>query len=943
MADHGAASGTAVEIETNYALERLVVAKGIKLIKKGSVLVGRCPFADHADTKALTIDPRANTWTCTKGCGDGGVVDWVARTEGISPSHAEALLRADFEPTGTVEKAKTSTTTKLPDLFQPDESDAVVLGKVLGFYHRALVASPEAVEWLRDRGLRDPEVITRFKLGICDRTLGYRLPKKNRKAGKLVRGQLRRLGILRPSGHELLRGSLVVPFFDDDGNVVNVYGYKLGGSNLRSGTAIETWLDDNDNGVLNPEGFVEGQKLILTGSVLDALTWWSWGFRFVSTTMGRGTLPEGVRGLLAAQNIRSVALALPRDDTATETIATELRDMGIEVHQVVLPKDETANGIVRQADDPKDALHKLLRAANWVSPPRPSPPATTPPRPAHEAAVPDPEGHQLTIERGDRRWRVRGLDRLTSHASLRVNLMVAKGEAASFHVDVIELYSARQRRSFLSAAASELNVEERVLKKDMGAVLLRLEALVDDRLRQDLAPGSRPEPEIDEPSRQAAFAFLRRSDLFDQILADFEALGVVGEQSNKLVAYLAATSRKLDHPLAVLIQSSSAAGKSSLMDAVLRLFPSEDKLSYSAMTGRSLYYLGEQELSHKVLSIAEEEGASDASYALKILQSEGRLTIASTGKESKSGRLVTQTYAVAGPVALMLTTTAIDIDEELLSRCLVLAVDEGREQTRAIHAAQRHRRTLDGLVARKRVEQVVKLHHDAQRLLRPLHVALPADLGVGFCDHAVRNRRDHGKLLGLIEAVAFLRRFQKDVKEHHDGGVRVSYIEADADDITLAAKLAHTALGRTLDELPPGTRRLLGALHGYVTDRAEAEGIDPCDLRFTRRELREALAWGNTQIKVHLRRLVDFEYVVVHRSGHVQRVAYELVYNGEGINGQPFLHGLGGDATTGSGRGQKAEQPGRGRHEAGEESVGSRGGLSGPKTASEQPPSGAGS
>ncbi|HHQ49287.1 MAG TPA: hypothetical protein ENK19_10460 [Acidobacteria bacterium] len=141
---------------------------------------------------------------------------------------------------------------------------------------------------------------------------------------------------------------------------------------------------------------------------------------------------------------------------------------------------------------------------------------------------------------------------------------MSKDEAASFHVDVIEMYSARQRRSFLSAAASELNVEERVLKKDMGAALLRLEALVDDQLRQDLGPGTRPEPEIDEPSRRAALAFLRRPDLFGQILADFEALGVVGEQSNKLVAYLAATSRKLDHPLAVLIQSSSAAGTSCL-------------------------------------------------------------------------------------------------------------------------------------------------------------------------------------------------------------------------------------------------------------------------------------------------------------------------------------------------------------------------------------------
>ncbi|HHQ49286.1 MAG TPA: hypothetical protein ENK19_10455 [Acidobacteria bacterium] len=300
MADHGAASGTAVDIETSFALERLVEAKGIKLTKRGSKLVGRCPFGEH-DADALTIDPKANTWTCTVGCGDGGVVDWVARTEGISPSHAEALLRADFQPTGSVENVKTSTTTKLPDLIRPDESDATVRRKVLGFYHRALVGSPEAMEWLRDRGIRDPEVITHFKLGLCDRTLGYRLQKRNRKAGKQVRGQLRRLGILRKSGHEHFRGSLVVPFFDEDNHIVNLYGYKLGGTNLRSGTAIETWLTDEPVGVLNPEGFVEGQKLILAGTLLDALTWWSWGFRFVSTTLWSGHAPRGREGPLGGK------------------------------------------------------------------------------------------------------------------------------------------------------------------------------------------------------------------------------------------------------------------------------------------------------------------------------------------------------------------------------------------------------------------------------------------------------------------------------------------------------------------------------------------------------------------------------------------------------------------------------------------------------------------
>ena len=174
----------------------------------------------------------------------------------------------------------------------------------------------------------------------------------------------------------------------------------------------------------------------------------------------------------------------------------------------------------------------------------------------------------------------------------------------------------------------------------------------------------------------------------------------MGEETNKLLGYLAAVSRKLEEPLAVIIQSSSAAGKSSLMEAILAFVPEEDRVKYSAMTGQSLFYMGETDLQHKVLAIVEEQGAQRATYALKLLQSEGELTIASTGKDPQTGRLVTQEYRVEGPVMIFLTTTAIEIDEELLNRCLVLTVDEDREQTRAIHRLQRERQTLEGLLAR---------------------------------------------------------------------------------------------------------------------------------------------------------------------------------------------------------------------------------------------------
>ena len=135
------------------------------------------------------------------------------------------------------------------------------------------------------------------------------------------------------------------------------------------------------------------------------------------------------------------------------------------------------------------------------------------------------------------------------------------------------------------------------------------------------------------------------------------------------------------------------------------------------MTGQSLFYMGETDLKHKMLAIVEEEGAQRAAYALKLLQCEGVLTIASTGKDPATGRLVTHEYRVEGPVMIFLTTTAIDLDEELLNRCLVLTVNEDREQTQAIHRLQRERRRSKACWPGRSATRSSKLHRNAQRLL----------------------------------------------------------------------------------------------------------------------------------------------------------------------------------------------------------------------------------
>jgi hypothetical protein len=422
-------------------------------------------------------------------------------------------------------------------------------------------------------------------------------------------------------------------------------------------------------------------------------------------------------------------------------------------------------------------------------------------------------------------------------------------------------------------------------------VLLKLEEMQEARLRAEVAPEEKPDA-MTEEEKSLGLELLKSPDLLRRIVSDFEKCGVVGEDMNKLTGYLAAVSRKLDRPLAIIVQSTSAAGKTALMEAVLELMPPEEKTKYSALTGQALYYLGDADLKNKILAVVEEEGAERASYALKLLQSEGELTIASTGKDPQTGRMETQEYRVEGPVMIFLTTTAADIDEELLNRCLVLTVDEGRAQTAAIHKLQRERETLAGLLRNTDRTRIIAAHHAAQRLLRPLAVVNPFAEKLTFRDDRTRTRRDHTKYLTLIRTVAFLHQYQRPVKTVTHGGKTLSYIEVEASDITAANAIAHEVLGRCLDEMPPQTRRLLGMLDGLVTRACEARGLERDDFIFSRREVREATGWNDTQLRVHLGRLVELEYLVVHSGAKGRSFAYELVYDGGAERGGKYMPGL---------------------------------------------------
>jgi len=901
----------------------LVRSRGVELHKHGSKdFAGKCPFHQD-DSPSFIVSPEKGLFHCM-GCGAAGnAIQFVGKFDGVSFRHAFELLDAGsaaFSPASpTGERVKLATVPRLESPLAMDADDRVLMTQVLDYYQERLLKTPAAVEYLKGRGLWHEEAVKRFRLGFADRTLGLRLPEANRKAGEEIRTRLQALGLFRGNGREHFNGCVVLPIHTGAGDVGEMYGRRIGKPNV--GAPKHLYLRGPHEGIWNAE-VLDAPELILCEAPFDALTFWVNGFKNVTFIYGTEGFTDELFTAILAKKVRRVRIAYDADDAgnrAAERDTQRFTAHGIEVFRVKFPWGMDANEYAQKVQPAGKALQTLLNSSEWqggprihargLSDPLPSDPVVSlpPPVSVDPPASEDPHTHTrgpsslaadilaadekkplpaetprlektgdyhvLTL--GPREYRIGGLEKNNSLEVMKVAVRLKHGE--EFHLDSFDMARDGERRRFIERAAEETRLEKDLIKRDLGKLLLAMEQTQQERFASSLPTANGPLPtELTPAERAEALAFLKAPDLIEKIGEAFNVCGLVGEDANRLAAYLACTSRKLDKPLAVIIQSTSAAGKSTVMEVVLAMFPEEERIKYSAMTGQSLYYLGETNLKHKILAIVEEEGAEKASYALKLLQSEGELTIASTGKDPQTGRMETQEYHVEGPVMIFLTTTAVEIDEELLNRCLVLTVDESREQTERIHTLQRKARTLEGLRIRNEKPKLLALLRNAQRLIEPVAIMNPYADALTFPAALTRTRRDHEKYLTLMDAIALLHQHQRP-REANAEGVAFNFVRVTLDDIALANRLAPELLGRSLDELPPQTRRLLIQIKMLVRDRMKEKAVEQRVATFSRRDLRQLSGWSEFQIRIHLGKLEMLEYVTRQWGRQGQGCIYELL------------------------------------------------------------------
>lgn len=393
-------------LKAEVDLAALIRSKGVALIAQGQNLLGRCPFHDDK-TPSLVVTPSKGLWHCLGACQMGGsVIDWVMKAEGVSFRHAVEILRDGGAAAllASDKVVKVATVPKLPSPVSADAEDKILLRQVVDYYHATLKQSPEALDYLKKRGLHSAEMIDAFQLGYANRTLGLRLPEKNREAGAQIRSRLEALGVFREaSGHEHLRGSLIVPILSESGEVLNLYGRKIL-DKLRPGTPKHLYLPGPYRGVWNPLALKQ-KEIILCEALLDALSFWVHGFRNVTASYGVEGFTEEHLAAFITHGVRRVYIAYDRDeagDRAAECLAGTLLGEGIEALRVQFPHGMDANAYIRKVSPPHKALSVLLQSAVWLGKgAKPQGPRSEGVGPAASRVVPLEPGEHVDTETGE--------------------------------------------------------------------------------------------------------------------------------------------------------------------------------------------------------------------------------------------------------------------------------------------------------------------------------------------------------------------------------------------------------------------------------------------------------------------------------------------------------------------------------------------------------------
>jgi len=802
---------------------------GIQAEKKGRGYMAKCPWHEDS-TPSLSIDKDKGLYNCF-GCGESGdAFDLVKKIQGVDFKEALMFLK-DYSGNGKAPNSKTPQ----PRKQEQKESFTIDLNlkAVTDYYSSALVTSKDAVKYLESRGFDNPAILTRYGIGFASGDLKEKVSSNQKQV-------LTELGIFNTKGSECFKGCVTIPLYSDSGHVVGLYGRKISNSSKIK----HLYLKGPHKGLFNRQAAsVYSDEVIVTESILDSLSLIQLGIENTIPMYGTNGLTDELLELLKAERVKTVVLALDSDEAgrgAFEALKVKFLESGIPVKALFPPIGKDWNEYLTSGGSKDQVKQLLLSAENSY------------PKGKEKDFNVSKENGRYLIQTPGLTYKILGVkDSFTN--SLKVNIRAEKD--SNRFIDNVDLFSARSRLSFSLALSRIFDLESARIESD----LIRILDYLEDEKEKEANQVEGELPPLTEEEKELGMELLTSNQLFDRIVKDTEVLGYVGEEVNKLLIYIAASSRKLFDPISVMVVSQSASGKSYLIDTVKKLIPEDEVVSLTSLSDQALNYLPEGGLLNKFLVMGEAVHSEIVEHQVREMLSAGELSRLVTTKDEKTGKMVSKTVRTKAVVSAVMSSTSIDINHENLSRFFVVNTDESAEQTRRIHEAQRRKYSLDRYQEKEtKVPELIKAHRAAQRLLERRVIVNPFAQELTFPDTLMRSRRDHERFIDLIACVCHLRQFQKEAKEENG----LSFIECDLIDYEVSYRIMKGILPVTLTSFPSGALSLFDEFRRIAKDKAKEDDLFITDVSLTQREIREKTGFNQMFVKRYIKVLVEYEYLI---------------------------------------------------------------------------------
>ena len=427
----------------------------------------------------------------------------------------------------------------------------------------------------------------------------------------------------------------------------------------------------------------------------------------------------------------------------------------------------------------------------------------------------------------------------------------------------LDLYNDNQMEKLIRKTAERLEIGTSVIAASLAELTEQLEKYRLEQIKNK-TPELPQKKILTSKQVQEAQAFLQEPNLLQQTNELIGKSGMIGEETNRLLMYLIFTSRKLRQPLHIVSLGASGMGKTHLQEKVGELIPEEDRIEITTLSENAFYYFGQRELTNKLILIEDLDGAENALYPLRELQSKKRITKTIAHKNTK-GETRTIHLVVEGPVSVAGCTTQEQIYEDNANRSFLIYLDESKEQDKRIMEYQR--KLSAGKVDREEENQAAELMRNCQRILEPVKVINPYAELLQIPEEVLKPRRTNNHYLQFIEAVTYYHQYQREQKVNQSTGE--IYIETTLEDIAEANKLLKEILLRKSDELTGACRNYFERLKQYLVGEQQKQ--------ISNREISRLFRISSSTVKRYHLDLFNSGYLKANKQKGSKAYLYEVV------------------------------------------------------------------